>query len=380
MIGARTVEAFREHFGTEPDLLIRSPGRVNLIGEHTDYNDGFVLPMAIERALWIALRARPDDTVRIWSGLGDQWAEFSLSALSHSGGWSEYVQGVANELQRTGKELRGWEGAILSDIPTGAGLSSSAALELGAARAFSEVSPFAWEPVDMAVICQRAENNWVGMKCGIMDQLICAAGHRDQALLIDCRALTWTPATVPAEAMVVVLDTSTRRELVGSAYNDRVASCAEAAAAFGVQALRDLDWDTLSNGHDRLDPVTFRRARHVVLENDRTLAMAGALNRGNLAEAGELMRASHDSMRDDFEISSAALDAMVEAALASSDCYGARMTGGGFGGSCVALVAVDQVDTFVAETLNRYRASTGLQGEAIPTRPTDGTSSRSLSR
>ena len=131
MIGARTVEAFREHFGAEPDLLIRSPGRVNLIGEHTDYNDGFVLPMAIERALWIALRARPDDTVRIWSGLGDQWAEFSLSALNHSGGWSEYVQGVANELQRTGKELRGWEGAILSDIPTGAGLSSSAALELG---------------------------------------------------------------------------------------------------------------------------------------------------------------------------------------------------------------------------------------------------------
>ena len=380
MIGARTIEAFREHFGAEPDLLIRSPGRVNLIGEHTDYNDGFVLPLAIERALWIALRARPDGALRIWSGLGDQWAEFSLSALKPSGGWSAYVQGVANELQRTGKKLSGWEGAILSDIPTGAGLSSSAALELGAARAFSEVSPFAWDPVEMAVICQRAENNWVGMKCGIMDQLICAAGHHDQALLIDCRALTWTPAAIPAEAMVVVLDTSTRRALVGSAYNDRVSACEEAAAAFGVQALRDLDWDTLRNGHDRLDPVTFRRARHVVLENERTLALAGALNRSNLTEAGELMRASHDSMRDDFEISSAALDAMVEVAMGSPGCYGARMTGGGFGGSCVALVAANQVETFVSETLARYHASTGLKGEAIPTRPTAGTSSQSLPR
>ena len=379
MIGADTVDAFREHFGAEPDLLIRSPGRVNLIGEHTDYNDGFVLPMAIERALWIALRARPDDTVRIWSGLGDQWAEFSLSTLTHSGGWSEYVQGVANELQRTGKKLRGWEGAILSDIPTGAGLSSSAALELAAARAFSEVSPFAWDPVEMAVICQRAENDWVGMKCGIMDQLICAAGHQDQALLIDCRALTWTPAAVPTEAMVVVLDTSTRRELVGSAYNDRVTACEEAAAVFGVAALRDLDWDTLEEGQNRLEPVAFRRARHVVLENERTLAMAKALNRRDLTEAGELMQASHASMRDDFEISSAALDAMVEAAMASTDCYGARMTGGGFGGSCVALVAADRVDTFVSETLARYQASTGLQGEAIPTRPTAGTSVRPLS-
>jgi galactokinase len=286
---------------------------------------------------------------------------------------------VANELQRNGKKLRGWEGTILSDIPTGAGLSSSAALELAAARAFAEVSPFAWDPVEMAVICQRAENDWVGMKCGIMDQLICAAGHQDRALLIDCRDLTWTPAVVPTEAMVVVLDTSTRRELVGSAYNDRVAACEEAAAAFGVEALRDLDRDHLEAGRGRLKPVTYRRARHVVIENDRTLAMASVLNGGNLTEAGELMQASHASMRDDFEISTAALDAMVEAAMASADCYGARMTGGGFGGSCVALVAADQVDTFVSETLARYQASTGLQGEAIPTRPTAGTSVRPLS-
>jgi galactokinase len=212
------------------------------------------------------------------------------------------------------------------------------------------------------------------MNCGIMDQLICAAGQPDQALLIDCRSLTWTPATVPAGAVVVVLDTSTRRELVGSAYNDRVASCAEASAAFEVAALRDLDRDTLERGRGRLDPVVFRRARHVVSENARTLDMAAALNRGDLIQAGSLMEASHTSMRDDFEISSEALDAMVEAARQSPACYGARMTGGGFGGSCVALVAADHIETFESETLTRYHATTNLEGKAIPTRPMAGTS------
>ncbi len=372
--GETAVQAFRERFGSSPEVLIRSPGRVNLIGEHTDYNDGFVLPLAIERALWIALRPRSDDTVRMWSALGDRWAGFAMSSLAPGGGWVAYVQGVANELQNAGKNPRGWEGTIVSDIPTGAGLSSSAALELGSARAFSAVSGFAWDPVEMAVMSQRAENDWVGMNCGIMDQLICAAGQPDQALLIDCRSLTWTPATVPAGAVVVVLDTSTRRELVGSAYNDRVASCAEASAAFEVAALRDLDRDTLERGRGRLDPVVFRRARHVVSENARTLDMAAALNRGDLIQAGSLMEASHTSMRDDFEISSEALDAMVEAARQSPACYGARMTGGGFGGSCVALVAADHIETFESETLTRYHATTNLEGKAIPTRPMAGTS------
>ena len=372
--GETAAHAFQDRYGAAPDLLIRSPGRVNLIGEHTDYNDGFVLPLAIERALWIALRARSDDTVRLWSALGDQWTEFSLSELTPGGGWVAYVQGVANELLDAGRLLSGWEGTITSDIPTGAGLSSSAALELGTARAFAEVSPFDWDPVEMAVISQRAENDWVGMNCGIMDQLICAAGQPNQALLIDCRSLTWTPAVVPAGAVVVVLDTSTRRELVGSAYNDRVASCEQAASVFGVAALRDLDWDTLAAGRNRLDPVVFRRARHVVSENDRTLQMAEALNAENLIEAGELMQVSHASMRDDFEISSVALDAMVEAAMDFPDCYGARMTGGGFGGSCVALVDADHIDSFESQTLARYRARTGLEGTAIRTRPAAGTS------
>ena len=372
--GEAAVQAFREHFGSAPDVLVRSPGRVNLIGEHTDYNDGFVLPLAIERSLWIALRPRSDDTVRIWSELGDQWAEFTLSSLAPGGGWVSYVQGVANELLGIGKTLRGWEGTIVSDIPTGAGLSSSAALELGSARAFSAVSGFGWDPVEMAVISQRAENDWVGMNCGIMDQLICAAGQPDRALLIDCRALTWTPASVPTGTVVVVLDTLTRRELVGSAYNDRVASCEEASAAFGVAALRDLDWPTLEQGRDRLDLVTFRRARHVVNENARTLDMAAALNRGDLTEAGVLMKTSHASMRDDFEISSEALDAMVEAAGESPACYGARMTGGGFGGSCVAIVAADRIAEFETGTLARYHAATGLDGRSIPTRSVAGTS------
>ena len=372
---AASVEAFRTRYGSEPKHLIRSPGRVNLIGEHID---GFVLPMAIERAIWIALRPRSDGTVRLWSTLADQPAEFDLASLQRGGGWVAYVQGVAHELLEMGHDLHGWEGAIASNIPTGAGLSSSAALELGTARAFATVSGFAWDPVQMALASQRAENDWVGMNCGIMDQLICAAGETDRALLIDCRDLSWSPAGIPDGAVVVVLDTSTRRELVGSAYNDRVASCREASDAFGVAALRDLAWETLAAGESRLSAVTFRRARHVVRENDRTLAMADALNHEDLGAAGDLMRESHVSMRDDFEISSPALDAMVDAALAAPGCYGARMTGGGFGGSCVALVAGDHIAAFEKETLARYHTSTGLQGVTIRTRPTAGTSEESL--
>jgi galactokinase len=373
-VSVAAIEAFRARFGGEPEFLVRSPGRVNLIGEHTDYNDGFVLPLAIERAIWIALRRRTDDHVRLWSTLGHEEAEFGLTALERGGGWVAYVQGVAHELLQSGLDLQGWDGVITSDIPTGAGLSSSAALELGSARAFAAVSGFGWDPVQMAVVSQRAENDWVGMNCGIMDQLICAAGEADRALLIDCRDLTWSPARIPAGAVVVVLDTLTRRELVGSAYNDRVASCREAAEAFGIAALRDLDWETLAKKRNRLDPLVFRRARHVVRENDRTLAMADALNHDDLIAAGKLMQESHTSMRDDFEISSPALDAMTEAAMEAPGCFGARMTGGGFGGSCVALVAAGDVEAFEQETLGGYHTSTGLQGVAIRTRPTSGTS------
>ncbi|MEA3310451.1 MAG: galactokinase family protein, partial [Chloroflexota bacterium] len=208
---------FAERFDEPPAFLVRAPGRVNLIGEHTDYNAGFVLPMAIDRALWIALRPRSDRRVSVHSLDFDETAEFELDALEQQdAGWVEYLKGVAWALQEAGYALRGWEGMLSGDVPSGAGLSSSAALELATARAFASVSAFPWDPVEMALLAQRAENEWVGVNCGIMDQLISAAGQAGHALLIDCRSLALTPVPLPPETVVVVLDTNTRRGLVAS--------------------------------------------------------------------------------------------------------------------------------------------------------------------
>ena len=226
------------------------------------------------------------------------------------------------------------------------------------------------DPVEMAVISQRAENDWVGMNCGIMDQLICAAGQPDQALLIDCRALTWTPAAVPPGAVVVVLDTSTRRQLVDSKYNERRASCEAAARQLGVGHLRDATLEALAASD--LTPDVAMRARHVVSENMRTVAAAEALTAGDLSEAGRLMNESHDSLRDDFEVSSPALDAMARAAQRAPGCFGARQTGGGFAGSCVALVDAEQITAFSETTLAIYGSLTNNIGTATVCRAAEG--------
>lgn len=370
----RAVAGFVGHFGEAPAAVVRSPGRVNLIGDHTDYSDGFVLPIAIDRGLWLALRPHPDRLVRIWAELPDEWAEFSLDRLEDHRGWVAYVEGVAFALIEAGKVLEGFEGVLTSDLPAGAGLSSSAALELASARAFSTVSGVAWNPVAMALAGLRAENEWVGMNCGIMDQLICAVGEHGHAMLIDCRSLEATATPIPAEAAVVVLDTMSRRELVDSAYNERRAACETAAAAFGVGVLRDLDMATLTGNADRLDPVVYRRVRHVLNENAATLGAAAALGSGDLELAGTLMNASHESLASDYEVSTPELDAMAAAARRAPGCFGARMTGAGFGGSVVALVAADQVDAFTAKALDGYRAATGTDGAAMPVTASAGTS------
>ncbi len=369
---------FAAQLGGRPTTVVRSPGRVNLIGDHTDYNDGFVLPLAIDLAVKIAFRPRDDDLVRLWSELANDWAEFSLESLARGGGWGAYIQGVAAEMVQLGLAQSGWEGVLVSDIPSGTGLSSSAALELSAARAFALVSEVEWDAVEMALLCQRAENDWVGVNCGIMDQLVCATGEVDRSLLIDCRDLTRRAVPIPPDATVVVLDTGTERRLVDSGYNERRENCETAARLFEVKALRDLDIETLERGEDRLDPVTYRRALHVVTENERTLLMAQCLDQGDLVAAGELMRQSHTSLRDDFEVSSDALNSMTESALLAPGCYGARMTGGGFGGSCVALVATGRIEEFRVDVLKRYQRDSGLSGTAIPIRATAGTSFESL--
>jgi galactokinase len=380
MTAARGVEAavraaFEDRFGEAPAFLVRAPGRVNLIGEHTDYNDGFVLPIAIDREIWIALRPRDDARVVVHSLDYREAADFDAAGVEHTGkGWIEYLKGVAWGLAEAGHAVRGWEGVMGGDVPRGAGLSSSAAVELATERAFAAVGHLPWSPAEMALLAQRVENRWIGVNCGIMDQMVVAAGRAGHALLIDCRTLDTTPAPLPAGAAVVVLDTATRRGLVDSAYNERRAQCEAAARFFGVRALRDVDVATFEARADGLDPVTRRRARHVVTENDRTLEAARAMRAGDVRRLGELMNASHASLRDDFEVTNDALDTIVALAQARPGCHGARMTGAGFGGCAVALVDAAHVDEFVARVTDGYRSATGRVPHCYVCHAADGAS------
>jgi len=363
---------FDARFGGEPNFIIRAPGRVNLIGEHTDYNDGFVLPMAIDRAIWIALRPRADRRVRVRSLDFPKPADFFLDALAPAEGWENYVRGVAWALGEAGYPLRGWEGVLASGIPAGAGLSSSAALELAVERAFWAVSRWDWNPAEMARTAQRVENGWLELKSGIMDQMISALGQEGHALLIDCRDLTSQAVPLPPGSAVVVLDTATRRGLVDSPYNERVAQCAQASAFFGVPALRDVTPATFAARASQLDPLTRRRARHVITENERTLQAAEAMRAGDAAALGALMNASHVSLRDDYEVSSPELNVMVETAQEQESCFGARMTGAGFGGCAVALVKFDEAPNFAQKVALGYRNRTGLEPQVYLCRASDG--------
>jgi len=359
-------DAFMEQFGERPLFIIRAPGRVNLIGEHTDYNDGFVLPMAIDRAIWMALRPRDDRQVSIKSLDYGETAVFSLDTLTKGDGWIEYVKGTAWALQEAGYALNGWEGVMKGDIPKGAGLSSSAALEMATTQAFHAVSEFEWNAPEMALLGQKAENKWVGVNTGIMDQMISAAGKDGHALLIDCRTLEHTPVPLPpaldgSGTAVVVLDTATRRGLVGSAYNERRQQCEAAADYFEVQALRDVSMAEFLDGADGLEPLTRKRAKHVVTENLRTLNAAKAMQNADAELMGQLMNESHASMHEDFEITNDQLHVMAMIAQQQDGCYGARMTGGGFGGCAVALVHEEKVEGFVTAVAAAYEAATNLQ-------------------
>ena len=356
----RVIRGFERRYSQRPPLVVRSPGRVNLIGEHTDYNAGFVLPMAIDLGIWVALQPRRDRWVMAHSLDFSETSRFSLDKLHRSSmGWGEYMKAVAWALQEAGGRLLGWEGVISGNIPRGAGLSSSAALELAAARAFAAVSDLPWDAREMAFICQRAENEWLRMNCGIMDQMACALGVKGHALFIDCRSLEARPVPLPPGMSVVVLDSATRRGLVDSAYNQRRIQCEIAALTLGVPALRNLTLAQLELQADKLDEVTFRRARHVVTENKRCLQAAGAMQRGDVREFGTLMNASHASLRDDFEVSTVELDAMVSYAINAAGCFGARLTGAGFGGCAVALVDRQATPGFLKQVARCYQADTG---------------------
>ena len=365
---------FAAYFNAKPEFVVRAPGRVNLIGEHTDYNDGFVLPMAIDRAVWMALAPRSDSQVHVHSlNYGDNTV-FSLLDLHHEKGWGEYIKGVADQLQKEEHPLRGFDAVITGDIPRGAGLSSSAAVELAAARAFSVTSNFEWDAPRMARLAQKAENEWVGVNCGIMDQMASAASKRGYALFLDCRSLEYQYAPLPENVSVVILDTSTRRGLVTSAYNERRSQCEEAAKFFQVKALRDVDLDAWNLKHGTLNKVVMKRARHIITENARVLEAVKVMKEGNIKRFGELLNASHESLRDDFEVTNDALNIMVDCAQGQSSCYGARMTGAGFGGCAVALVEKGKTEKFVSVVSIAYKKKSGLDANIYVCQPSEGAS------
>ena len=370
----KVTQAYIERFGERPLYIVRAPGRVNLIGEHTDYNDGFVLPMAIDRAIYIALSPRSDNHIELHSLDLDTPAEFSLSNFEKGDeGWVEYVKGMAWVLQEAGFSLTGWQGVSAGDIPVGAGLSSSAALELAVARAFATVSDLPWDAAQMALLGQKCENKWVGVNCGIMDQMISAAGKEGHALLIDCRSLETSLVPLPSETAVVILDTATRRGLVDSAYNERRQQCETAAAYFGVTALRDVDIETFNAKADGLDPLTRKRAKHIITENQRTLDAMAAMLQDDPRTLGKLINESHASLRDDFEVSSKELNQIVDCAMRRKTAvFGARMTGAGFGGCAVALVRDYHAKAFADAVSACYQAATGLQPNIYICYPSEG--------
>jgi len=375
MTREKVIDAFKKKYNSPPSWITRSPGRVNIIGEHTDYNDGFVLPMAINYATWIAFRPRSDSQIHITAlDMGEKY-DFDLNQLNKGAGeWREYITGVAWALSEAGHPLSGWEGVISGNIPIGAGLSSSASLELALARAFALVSSLKWDPVEMALLCQKAENHWVGISSGIMDQLISAMGKNDYALLIDCRSLDTQQIPLPKKTRIVILDTNTRRGLVDSAYNERREQCEAVACHFNVKALRDITLDQLEMEYGQLDRLLYQRARHVISANQRVLDAVDALKAGDAESLGQLMNASHASMRDDFEISREEMDQMVGIAQSQPGCYGARMTGGGFGGCAIALVNEDQVEGFQEDVAVEYHRQTGLRAKVYISRAAEGTS------
>jgi len=363
---------FLERFGGGPlgVRVTRAPGRVNLIGEHTDYNEGYVLPVPIDRHVWIAAGRRGDRTVNLWADDLHERAEFQVDGTEYDGEhrWANYVIGVADVLLRKGYVLGGADMVIKGDVPQGAGLSSSAAIEMASARAFAGLFGLEIDPVEMAYMGKSAENEFVGVQCGIMDQFVSALGRPDHALLIDCRTNEYDHIPLDPGFKVVVVNTMVKRELASSAYNERRAQCEEGVRLLRtslphVRALRDVSIEDFEKHQHGLPDVVLKRCRHVISENSRVLEAVEALRAKRLDRFGEFMYESHESLRDDYEVSSPELDALVEAARGTPGAVGARMTGAGFGGCTVNMVRKEDARGFTRTIRDRYRDITGLEAE-----------------
>jgi galactokinase len=355
----------------------RAPGRVNLIGEHTDYNDGLVLPIAIDRCCVVTATRRSDRVLRLRSREVDALAEVSLDGPSPRREWSDYPVGVAVMLEASGLRLPGADLTIASDVPPGAGLSSSAALEVAVAQALLALAGAALDPLPLAQLCQRAENEFVGARCGIMDQFVSVSARADHALLLDCRTLAARHVPLPEGVGIVVVDSGVRHSIAAGEYNRRRDECDEAVRVVaalrpGVHSLRDLTPADLADVGAVLPPSLLRRARHVVTENARVRTTATALENGRLEELGELLGESHASLARDYEVSSPELDLLVRLARDVPGCLGARMTGGGFGGCTVNLVQAERVAPFSAAIRSGYRRECGREAAVYVCRASDG--------
>ncbi|CAQ82633.1 MULTISPECIES: galactokinase [Photorhabdus] len=376
----RVKDVFDSIFHYTPTHIIQAPGRVNLIGEHTDYNDGFVLPCAINYQIVAAATKREDYIVRVVSvNYDNQLDEFDISqsiTLHESNMWANYIRGVVKCLLSRGYLFKGADIVVTGNVPQGAGLSSSAALETVIGQTFKTLYHLEMSQTEIALNGQQAENEFVGCHCGIMDQLISAEGKEHHALLIDCRHLIIQAVSMPKDIAVMIINSNKKRELVGSEYNIRRVQCEQAAALFGVKALRDVTLDEFEKRRAELDDIVAKRARHVIKENERTLLAAKALAEGDMPFIAELMAQSHQSMRDDFEITVPEIDVLVDIVKqAIGKQGGVRMTGGGFGGCVVALVPKTLVDVVKATVEQHYFASSGLKETIYVCQASDGSGS-----
>jgi galactokinase len=373
--------SFVTHYGAQPTIWVRAPGRVDLMGSHTDYNMGYVLTLPIDRDTWIAAHPRSDDQVRIHSLNLPGGGSFGLDAIGHDSStpWTDYVRGVAAVLQTAGYALAGFDALVHSTIPLGSGLSSSAALECATAVLFRALGGWEIDPVQLALFCQRAENEFVGMQCGILDQYTSVLGRAGCALLLDCRDLTGQPVELPAEVQIVICDTQARRELKGTEYGERRAQCEMGArylAGFypGVSALRDVTLAQFEQRARSLPPLVARRCRFIIEENLRVLRLAQALPAADRAAIEALTAASYAGARDLYEISSREMVAMIDAMRGAPGVIGARQAGAGFGGCMVAFVEVDKVAVFERHVRSSYLAVTSIRPEIYPVSASAGAS------
>ena len=384
LIAAMDIEAlkrdFREIYRQEPEVF-QAPGRVNLIGEHTDYNEGFVMPAAIDFYTSVAVAHRSDRKVNVRSQSFEDTYSFDLhDGFRPKHDWSDYVVGVIDQIKRSGQRLQGADILIHGEVPIGAGLSSSAAIEVAVAFALLHAKNAAIDRTQLALLCQRAENEFVGMRCGIMDQFISCNGRRDHALMLDCRSLEFKLLPLTPSVRMVICNTMVKHEHASGEYNRRRASCEEGVQILRkylpkVRSLRDVSPGQLEQHREKLPPVIYRRCRHVVTENARVESAAQMLQVHDLRAFGKLMADSHRSLRDDYEVSSQELDLMVDIANKQDGVYGARMTGGGFGGCTINLLAREAADVFRTHVTAEYEAATGRRPDVYITSAADGVAS-----